>query len=95
MKTSSLKKAIEKMGFKVMESQRPFRNILTGQMDNGRSEFYAQGNKYKVHWYDQEGSAICVQVQKIGDENDSQSDYFPGYFADTIKEIIRSLNEKN
>lgn len=90
MKTTSLIKAIEKAGIKVKDLSEELTDMFT-QEKYMRRQYIAFGPKYKVHWYDQKGSAICVQIQRLNDENDSQKDHFPGWFAHTIKEVIADI----
>jgi len=89
MKTQSLIKAIEKSGIKVEKNVRDFLDYdgIPGQSIS----YFAKGNRYKVHWHESEGNADCVQVQQLHESNDSMTDYFPGYWANTIKQVIRSL----
>lgn len=60
---------------------------------DGRSHG-AEGRVYHVNWLDQDGVAICAQVKRISERNDSQTDYFPGFYADSIKQIVRYLAEE-
>lgn len=58
--------------------------------------FIVRAKKYICSWYRQEDMAKCVHLQtyKQEQERDSQSDYFPGFFADTYKEVKRTLTEE-
>lgn len=91
MKTVSLIKALVKHGLIVLKRDRECIDHLSGEKSIGDSGYFCAGKLYKVHWYDQEGEVICAQVQRVEESNDGQSDYFPGYFADTIKEIVNDL----
>ena len=82
MQTKSLIRALEKAGFIVTSS--PGRSTIS-------RDYYCEGKTHKAHWWDQEGYIVCVQVQRKNEHNDSQTDYFPGYFATTIKQVIQSL----
>lgn len=93
MKTSSLIKALEKHGLTVEMKQDTVFDFITQERVLCSPEYWVTGNAHKVHWYDQNGSAVCVQVQKNGQYNDSQRDYFPGFFANTIKIVIKYLTQ--
>ena len=78
MLTKSILNALKKMNVRV---------------ERGRNgQYSATGNKYIVTWYDQEGNANCVNVRRHNDHHDSQSDYCAGFFADTLKLIIRYIS---
>lgn len=79
MLTKSLINALHKAGYCVYR--------------DGRSHG-AEGRVYHVTWLDQDGVAICAQVKRMSDHNDSQTDYFPVFFADSIKQIVRYLAEE-
>ena len=92
MKTENLIKRLKREGFKVVDLSREIKDFITGETSL-RKEYSVKGGKYGVHWYDQDGEAICVQVKRNNDRNDIQSDYFAGWFADTIKEVIADLKK--
>ena len=92
MKSENLIKKLEKEGFKVIDFSREIRGFITNQKALIK-EYAAKGVKYGVHWYDQEGKAVCVHIKKLEDETDSQRDHFPGWFCDTIKEVINDLKK--
>lgn len=71
-----LENALKKAGFKI-------------QTDSKRHSA-TNGNKV-VRWREQDGSAICVNCGKLDDPSDSQIDYFPGFYARTIKEAVAHL----
>jgi hypothetical protein len=93
MKTKSLVKALEKVRLNVESKENILRDWITGEVGI-QKEYWCKGKKDRVHWYDQEGNAVCVKVQKIGECDDSQRDYFPGFFADTIKEVVMWLTKE-
>ena len=92
MQTSRLIKAIQKVGIEIKDLSQEIRDWRTGEKKT-RREYVAYGPKYKVHWYDQEGSAICVSVRTKNEHIDCSRDYFPGRFAHTIKDAVKSLQE--
>mgnify|MGYP005820355983 CR=1 FL=1 len=79
MQTKSLVKSLEKAGLTVIKDGRVY---------------FCEGATRNVRWVDQAGYAVCVKVQHKGDEDDSQIDYVPGFFAHTIKEVVSSLTNK-
>jgi len=92
MKTSRLIKALEKAGLRVENVKRSFYDHFTSDYKESRNEYFCKNDKNKVHWYDQDGSAICVQIMGIKQNNDSQSDYFPGYFCKSIKQVVNGMD---
>lgn len=49
----------------------------------------AQGDYYEIRFHDQGGEAICLHTQRTSEIADSQSDYFPGSFWDTMAQALR------
>lgn len=87
MKTQNLIKALEKLGMKVEVQERYYVSMITNRKEIDCS-YYCTDGKKKVQFRDQEGRAICVQCQLIGQSNNYMTDYFPGFFAKTIKQVI-------
>lgn len=83
MKHERLVKEIEKLGFSVDQSKW------------NENHYFSTGNKYVVSWYKDDEIANCVHIvsKKQEGERDSQSDYFPGFFASTYKEVKYYLKE--
>lgn len=79
MTTKALVKAIEKKGVKVTTE------------DGHR--YYAASEKRSITFYNQAGSAICVNVKRHNDISDPNSDYFAGSYYDTIKGAVSRLIE--
>jgi hypothetical protein len=91
MKTERLKKALEKAGIKVEMSQRECYDHITKQYEKCSPVYYAENNRNKIHWYDQQREVVCCQIMGKKENNDSQSDYFPGFFARSIKMAIAGM----
>lgn len=47
------------------------------------------GDYYEIRFHDQGGEAICLHTQRASEVADSQSDYFPGSFWDTMAQCLR------
>jgi len=82
MKTASLIRALEKEGFKVEKCER------------NRTRYFTSGPLNKLDWFDQYGDVVCANVMRKNAIEDFQSDYNPGWFCDTIKEIIKDLKQE-
>lgn len=81
MKIKSLENAIKKAGYTINQSR--FNN-----------NFYIVKGQYNtVSYYHQDDIAVCVKIQANGTQDDAMSDMFYGFFAKTIKEVIKYLNE--
>ena len=79
MKVKSLIRALEKIGLKVET--------------NANRQYYCKGKNYICSWYVQEENAICVKVRNYKDEDDMYSDYSAGFFSDTIKQVVKWIQE--
>lgn len=80
MKTSSLKKAIDKAGLKI------------SQTDTNR--YFVEGpNNYSGSFIDQGGHVICLSVCHKNETPDSSTDYFPQTYCDTIKRFLKYVTE--
>jgi len=81
MKHERLVKEIEKLGL----------TVETAHWNN--NHYFSRGNEYVVSWYKQDEKAICVHLVSKKQENDrdAQSNYFPGFFSETYKEVKRYL----
>lgn len=42
-----------------------------------------------ISFIDQGGEIICLHTRRATDKNDSQSDYFPGSYWDTMAQALR------
>ena len=80
MNHNRLVKALEKHGLKVQT--------------NNDHNYFCIGKRDKVSWFLQDGEAKCVQVMGIKEANDSMTDYFPGFFARTIKIVVEYLTKQ-
>jgi hypothetical protein len=81
MKNTSIINRFKKAGYTVSTS------------DNGNKfEVVSNDSKRICSWYDQSGSAICVHVQRTSEQSDPHTDYFPGYFCDTIKQAVNYVS---
>ena len=47
-----------------------------------------EGVNYTISFYDQEGTIICLHTKRTADQADSNSDYFPGSFAPSLKRAL-------
>ncbi len=47
------------------------------------------GVLHTISFHDQMGTAICLHTKRSSDQSDSQSDYFPGSFWDTMAQALR------
>jgi hypothetical protein len=92
MRTINVIKSLEKQGWKVEIKQREIYDHFEKKYVLNSKEYFCNNGRNKCHFYDQEGIAVCVQIQKSNEKNDSQSDYFPGFFAKTIKSIVDGMN---
>lgn len=90
MKTKNLIKALEKNGLQAVLEEKTHRDYFEGGTWVSRL-YVCKGRKKKVTWHDQDGNVTSAQVQKHSERNEIESDYFPGYFAHTIKEILEDL----
>lgn len=77
MKQKSLINAVKKTGLDIKVK------------DN--RQYYAEGPTHCLSWYVQDENAICVHIQRNGDESDPYTDYFPGFFPSTIKHAMTYL----
>lgn len=92
MKTTNLIKALEKSGIKIECCERWGVDYGANTKVRQSDEYFGDNGKYKIHFYDQDGFASCVLVMRMQEERDIMRDYFPGYFADSIKDAIRLMN---
>lgn len=64
------------------------------------------GRHYTIWWVvvgdtvlswdeDKDGKVVSIHTRRVGDEPDSQTDYFPGRFHDTIQAGIKSVTMKS
>lgn len=91
MKVKNLVKALEKIGVKIEVSQRQVYDYFENKYTMTTPEYFGDNGKNKIHFYEQDGEVVCCQVMGIRQHNDSQSDYFPGYFARSIKSAINGM----
>jgi hypothetical protein len=87
MKNQRLINAISKAGFEVKKSQ-----------DSMTILYIASNGDLFVSWWvsiaSTDGRAQCVHCGRFSDPSDSMIDYFPGYFARTIKSAVNHLINK-
>jgi hypothetical protein len=73
MKSTSVAKAVEKAG---------------GEVRSYGSHRVAVVNGFQISWYDQEGDAIALHTKRDTEQNDPNSDYYPGSFWKSIKSAL-------
>ena len=61
-------------------------------LENEGSRYEAVVNGYVLTVRDQGGWASNVHIRRIGDEHNSMTDYFPGWFCHTIKAVVSGLD---
>lgn len=74
--TKRLISALEKAGYRV---------------EHKLGFYTCKSNTRKLRWFDQEGTAKCINSQKLEERNQSEIDYFPGWFCHSIKDAINSM----
>ena len=80
MKHKSLVNKLVKSGFKVENVS--YRDDF----------FFAKGKKNMVEWFHTEfNDCTTPYIKKIGDKDDLMTDYHCGFFAGSIKEVIKYL----
>lgn len=78
VKNKSLVNAIKKAGYTV---------------ETTRDDHYsAKNGRAVLSWHLQGDYAICVLCSVLGDQRDTMTDYFPGYYARTIKLAVNHLH---
>jgi len=95
MTSAALLRSLEKAGVQVVrdEQTRPVHGE-PGQSYTTLS-FFATHGQANIRWHDQNGRAICVNVSRVGDESDYQSDYFAGSYYRTIKGAVEAIKYYN
>jgi len=76
MKTTNAVKKLEKLGFSNRGDQRSF-------------SFSKDGSNYRIEFFDQTGSVICLGIRRENDHSDSMTDYCATIFADSLSQAIR------
>jgi hypothetical protein len=79
MKSQSIIHALSKQGIQVKICSKH------------RKQYEASGATYKVHWFDQDGDAVCVQVRRYNDHDNAMEDYTAGFFAKTVKTVTQYI----
>lgn len=91
MQTKNLIKALKKIGLDVEIEQRKAYDHFAKEYVMTTPQITAQNERNKICFYDQDGSVVCCQVMGVKQDNDYMTDYFPGYFARTIKSAISGM----
>lgn len=91
MKTKNLIKALEKIGVEIKVDQREVYDHFEKKYTKTTPNYYGDNGKNKINFYDQGGEVVCCQVMGIKSNNCYMSDYFPGYFARSIKSAIAGM----
>jgi len=81
MQTSTTIRTLEKAGLTVRKCERPY----------GSGEYRTEHNGKELTWYDQEGYVVNLHTKRISEATDSQTDYFPGSYWDSLRQAMRSL----
>ena len=79
MKNKTLTNALNKAGLNVIA------------IEEGRQYKAIKGDKF-VSWIVQNDSALCVNCGRLSDPSDSMIDYFPGFYAHSIKQAVNFFN---
>lgn len=82
MKHARLVKELEKIGREVTQSSW------------NDTHFKCIGPIWKVDWFVNKDEATCVNIMSKKDNNDAMIDYFPGWFANTYKEVKKYLSQE-
>lgn len=77
----SLVKRLEKEGFEIIKCE---------MYGNPNQLYLVKGKSYDASWYNE--GVIDVKITNPKDPDDIQTDYFPSFFASTIKEVVKYLN---
>lgn len=80
MKTASILKALKANDLTVTETKQ-----------NNGTFYIVFTENYEFRFYDQHGSAICLRIRPLKDQDDLQSDYVAGWIPNTIKQVIETL----
>lgn len=99
MNIKRLVKALEKAGLTVEKIDRHEHRKASGHYTGPFWRYFCESETHKCEFYpngiddDGQPSEMCcsVQVMRIKENNDSQSDYFPGSFCSTIKAVVSHM----
>ena len=95
MTSAALLKSLEKAGVQVTKDE----HVRPVHGEPGKTytslSFHATHGRANIRWHDQNGSAICVNVSRVGDEDDYQTDYFAGSYYRTIKSAVEAVQYYN
>lgn len=99
MNIARLIKALEKAGLKVIKHDTNEYKKSIGHYKEPFWHYYCESATHKCDFWpngcDEKGEAnencCSVQVMRKNERNDSQSDYFPGFFCRTIKDTVNSM----
>jgi len=62
---------------------------------NDNNMYWVTGKEREISFIKNGGEsqeAICIKVRRKNDYNDSQSDYFAGFFVDNITQALKHFN---
>lgn len=102
MNIARLVKALEKAGVEVKKIDRNEYKKAIGHYTEDFIVYECKSSTHKCTIYPNgrlndgtlNESCYSVQVMRRNESNDSQSDYFPGWFAKTIKSVVQGMTEK-
>lgn len=91
MKTRNIIKALEKQGY-IVQCHTDTGTGYDGDMWK-RIHYTSSNAKYKCSWYHCQvtGSAQSVHASLLGQDMCILTDYFPGWFPKTIKQLINYM----
>ena len=81
MQTSTTIRTLEKAGLTVRKCERPC----------GSGEYRTEHAGKELTFYDQEGTVVLLHTKRLSEETDSQTDHFPGFYWDYLRQAMRSL----
>jgi len=93
VQNKNLISAIQKAGVAVEEVKDSYKDGLNQVREYLRYKAIA-GQKI-VTWSLQNGKAVCVHCTTLNDGRDVMTDYFPGHFGRSIKDVVNYLTSKS
>lgn len=97
MNIKRLVNALEKAGYKVQKIDTNEYKKAIGHYKEPFWKYECTSATHKCTFFPNgEGSETCcsVQVMRKHERNEAESDYFPGWFCRTIKDVVSSMGGK-